>query len=105
MEKEPKKQSSIMAVKKYTTEEAKEVMKKLTVMLGLSYENIPAEKELFIQMLITGVLNVYGEELIYERINRAAKGDYPIDLKFYNKPISIVWFIDLCKSNKPKFTY
>lgn len=92
-----------MAVKKYTITEAKEVMKKVTTLLGLSPDNIPAEKDMFLEMLITSVLNVYGEDIIFTRINQAAKGDYPIELKFYNKPISIVWFIELCKSNRPGF--
>lgn len=90
-------------VKKYTTEEAKEVMKKVTILLGLNSDNIPIEKDMFLDMFKTSVLDVYGEDIIYNRINQAAKGDYPIDLKFYNKPISIVWFIELCKSNRPTF--
>jgi len=92
-----------MAVKKYSTADAKEVMKKVTVLLGLNGDNIPDEKDIFLNMFIDLILNVYGEDIIYKRINQAAKGNYPIDLKFYNKPISIVWFIELCKSNKPDF--
>ena len=89
--------------KKYSFSEAKEVMRKITVLLGLNSDNIPDEKEMFLQMFIDSVLNVYGEDIIYKRIDQAAKGNYPIELKFYNKPISIVWFIELCKSNKPDF--
>ncbi|MFA5715638.1 MAG: hypothetical protein WC998_07855 [Candidatus Paceibacterota bacterium] len=90
-------------VKKYTTEEARNFMKKITILLGLNSENIPDEIDLFYQMLITSVLNVYGEELIFERIEKAAKGIIDIDMKFYNKPIGIIWFIELCKNNHPSF--
>ena len=88
-----------MAVKKYNTEEAKEVMKKVTVMLGIGADNIPVEKGLFLVMFTDAVLNVYGEQYIYDSIMDAANRKFEYDLRLYNKPISIVWFIDLLKSN------
>jgi hypothetical protein len=90
-----------MELKKYTVQEAEITLEKLSIILGLNEDNIPGNKKMFIELFISEVLNVYGEELIYERISEASKGNINIDLKFYNKPISIIWFIELCKTNKP----
>lgn len=90
-----------MVTKKYTKEDARKFMQKLTIILGLSSDNIPADKELFYELLINNILNVYGEDIIFEKIELTAKGLINIDLKFYNKPISIIWFMELCNANNP----
>ena len=88
-----------MELKKYTRKEAEKVMEKVTVLIGLSVENLPSDKTFFFEVFIEKVLNVYGDHYIYDSIIDAASGKFKYDLKLYNKPVNIVWFIELVKAN------
>lgn len=85
-----------MELKKYTYKEAELILEKVSLILGLNDDNIPGNNKLFIELFISEVLNIYGEELILTQIRKASEGNLNFDLKLYNHPISIVWFTSLC---------
>jgi hypothetical protein len=86
-------------VNNYTRKDAEKFMDEVAIILGLDSNNIPANLNLFYDMLIADVLNKYGTEKVIERIKAAAKGIFEYDLKIYNKPISIAFFLGLAHAD------
>jgi hypothetical protein len=86
-----------MELKKYTAKEAELILEKVSIILGLNEDNIPGNKKLFIELFISEVLDIYGDQEIFSRITKVCNNDIEYDIRFYNKPISIAWFIGLCK--------
>jgi hypothetical protein len=89
-----------MELKKYTVKEAELILEKVSIILGLGEDNIPGNKKLFIELFISEVLNVYGDDLIFTQIRLISEGSLSFDLRLYNHPISIVWFVGLCKTKR-----
>ncbi|MFA5715559.1 MAG: hypothetical protein WC998_07455 [Candidatus Paceibacterota bacterium] len=87
-----------MELKKYTYKEAELILEKVSIILGLNEDNIPGNKKLFIELFIEKILNVYGEDKIYSQIEKSSRKVVTFDLRLFNRPISIIWFDELCNA-------